>query len=551
MSDHSIPSIQPRGTDRGRVKFGKVSVRLRRLPFAIRLREERDRLARELDRQALVLHINQLLLEHLDPEELFVAISTALWGHTRHYYMTLTALEEDKAMERLRFLDLPEVRGKFRIGSGPIPDLLGPASAAYASRKAQILGPEQIAALEPAGLGNLQIREGVRSICQVPLFSRGKALGILALASRSEGSFTEDIVRMLEQVAGQFAVALDNALAFQGIRSSRDQLAEEKLYLEEEVRRDFSTQEIIGESHSLLSVLEQVNTVAASDATVILLGETGTGKELLARAIHEHSRRKARTFVKLNCSAIPMGLVESELFGHERGAFTGAIARKIGRFELAHQGSLFLDEVGDLPLDLQPKLLRAIQEREFERLGSTQTQRVDVRLIAATHRDLARMVETGEYRMDLFYRLNVFPIRVPPLRERKEDIPYLVRYFTQKHAKAMDKRIDRISGDTMQALVNWPWPGNIRELQNLVERSVILSPGNELRVPLAELSQPREPLSASLAPTLEEVERLGILAALEACGWVVGGPDGAASRLGLKRTTLNFKMKKLGLNRGK
>jgi formate hydrogenlyase transcriptional activator len=465
--------------------------------------------------------------------------------------MILTAFEEDKGMERLRFLDVPAERGRFRIGSGPVPDILVPASATYASRKARVLFPEQVAALEPPSLGSFLTREGIRSICQVPLFARGKALGILALGSRSQEGFTEDVRHLLEQVAGQFAVALDNTLAFQGIRSSRDQLAEEKLYLEEEVRRDFSTQEIIGESRALLSVLDQVATVAASDATVILLGETGTGKELLARAIHEHSRRKARTFVKLNCSAIPMGLVESELFGHERGAFTGAIARKIGRFELAHQGTLFLDEVGDLPLELQPKLLRAIQEREFERLGSTQTQRVDVRLIAATHRDLARMVETGEYRMDLFYRLNVFPIRVPPLRERKEDIPYLVRYFTQKHAKAMDKRIDRIPGDTMQALVNWPWPGNIRELQNLVERSVILSPGNELRVPLAELSQPREPFSASPAPTLEAVERQGILAALEACGWVVGGPDGAAARLGLKRTTLNFKMKKLGLSRGK
>lgn len=323
--------------------------------------------------------------------------------------------------------------------------------------------------------------------CQVPLFSRGKALGVLSLGSRSEDCFNDDILRLLEQVASQFAVTLDNALAFQGICSSRDQLAEEKLYLEEEIQRDFATQEIIGDSRSLRSALEQVWTVAVSDATVLLLGETGTGKELLARAIHEGSRRRARTFVRLNCSAIPLGLVESELFGHERGAFTGAIARKIGRFELAHQGTLFLDEVGDLPLDLQPKLLRAIQEREFERLGSTRTQRVDVRLIAATHHDLARMVETGRFRSDLFYRLNVFPIHVPSLRERKDDIPNLVRYFTQKYAKAMDMRIDYISGDTLQALVHWPWPGNIRELQNLVERSDILSPGHELRVPLTEL----------------------------------------------------------------
>jgi formate hydrogenlyase transcriptional activator len=549
MKDDGNPPIRLRNPNSSRLIAGGSRVLLRQPPFVARLRAERDRLARELDRQTLVLDINRLLLEHLDPEELFVAISTALWERTRHYFMALTALEADKAMERLRFLDLPGERGRYQIGAGAIPDLLFPAHAAIASRRPQILGPREIAALEPPELRNLLIRDGVGSLCQVPLFSRGKVLGVLSLGSRPENGFTEDSLGLLEQVAGQFAVAMDNALAFQGICSSRDHLAEEKLYLEEEVQRDFATQEIIGDSRSLRNALEQVGTVAASDATVLLLGETGTGKELLARAIHEGSRRHARTFVRLNCSAIPMGLVESELFGHERGAFTGAITRKIGRFELAHQGTLFLDEVGDLPLDLQPKLLRAIQEREFERLGSTQTQHVDVRLIAATHHDLAHMVEAGRFRSDLFYRLNVFPIHVPSLRERKDDIPNLVRYFTQKYAKTMDKRIEYISGDTLQALVNWPWPGNIRELQNLVERSVILSPGRELRVPLAELAQPREPLSGAPALTLEEVERQGILAALEACDWVVGGPDGAAARLGLKRTTLNFKMKKLRLDR--
>jgi formate hydrogenlyase transcriptional activator len=303
----------------------------------------------------------------------------------------------------------------------------------------------------------------------------------------------------------------------------------------------------------------QIDTVAPSDATVLLLGETGTGKELLARAIHERSRRQARTFVRLNCSAIPLGLVESELFGHERGAFTGAIAKKVGRFELANQGTLFLDEIGDLPLELQPKLLRAIQEREFERLGSTRTIKVDVRLIAATHQDLAKMVEQGSFRRDLFYRLNVFPIRVPALRERKEDIPGLVRYFTQKFARAMDKRIERIPAETLAALVAWPWPGNIRELHNLVERSVILSSGSELRVPLSEMRleapEPAPPPAAPAAPpaggamTLEDHERQGILEALEACGGVVGGPGGAAERLGLKRSTLNSKMRKLGINR--
>lgn len=308
---------------------------------------------------------------------------------------------------------------------------------------------------------------------------------------------------------------------------------------------------MVGASASFRKVLQQIETVAPSDATVLLLGETGTGKELLARAIHERSRRKGRTFVKLNCSAIPLGLVESELFGHERGAFTGAIARKVGRFELAHLGSLFLDEIGDLPLELQPKLLRALQEREFERLGSTRTLHVDVRLIAATHQDLAQMVESGGFRRDLFYRLSVFPVRVPPLRDRKEDIPNLVRYFTQKFARAMDRRIERIPGETMEFLVRWPWPGNIRELQNLVERSVILSPGPDLHVPMSEMVLPAESSPMTTAQTFEDLERQGILEALKASGGAVGGPDGAAARLGLKRTTLHSKMKRLGLDREK
>ena len=369
------------------------------------------------------------------------------------------------------------------------------------------------------------------------------------MGSRNEHHFTSELLRLLEQVAGLVAVALDNTMVLQDIRSSRDKLAEERLYLEEEVRRDFSTQEIIGSSPALVRVLKQIETVAPSDATVLLLGETGTGKELLARAIHERSKRHARTFVRLNCSAIPLGLVESELFGHERGAFTGAIAKKVGRFELAHQGTLFLDEIGDLPLDLQPKLLRAIQEREFERLGSNSTIRVDVRLIAATHRDLVRMVEQGTFRQDLFYRLSVIPIQVPPLRERKEDIPGLVRYFVQKFGKGMDRRIERIPAETMAALVGWPWPGNIRELHNLVERSVILSPGPELHVPLGDMAHLREADDHAPAETLEDHERKAILDALEASSWMVGGPRGAATRLGLKRTTLISKMQKLGIGR--
>jgi formate hydrogenlyase transcriptional activator len=343
---------------------------------------------------------------------------------------------------------------------------------------------------------------------------------------------------------------VDNALAYRKIELLRDKLAEEKLFLEEEVRRDFATSEIIGSSPAWMRVLNQIETVAPSDANVLLLGETGTGKELLARALHDRSQRRNGSFVKLNCSAIPLGLMESELFGHERGAFTGALERRMGRFELAHKGTIFLDEVGDLPLELQPKLLRAIQEREFERLGSNQTMKVDVRLIAATHRSLSTMVEEGRFRQDLFYRLSVFPILVPPLRERKEDIPSLVRYFAQKFATRMDRKIERIPTATMEALVAWHWPGNIRELQNLMERSVILSQGKDLRVPVNDLKIPVESNTDGSAETLEEIERREIRRVLRECQGVIGGPDGAAERLGLKRTTLNSRIKKLGIVRG-
>lgn len=514
------------------------------------LRRRLDQLAQERDELRLVLHINKLLLNNLDPEQLFVAISSALWERTHHDFMTLSTLESKGTMERLRLLDFTRSRGQFRIGD-QVPESLELASRALDTKQIDILDPARIAALQPPELARLLQQESIQSICLIPLHSRGKALGVMSLGSQKELGFQGANLRLLELVAGQIALALDNAMAFQDIRHSHDKLVEEKLYLEEERAQDFSTQEMVGASPSFAKVLQQIETVAPSDATVLLLGETGTGKELLARAIHERSKRKERTFIKLNCSAIPMGLVESELFGHERGAFTGAIARKVGRFELAHLGSLFLDEIGDLPLELQPKLLRALQEREFERLGSTRTLRVDVRLIAATHQDLAQMVENGSFRRDLFYRLNVFPVRVPPLRDRKEDIPNLVRYFTQKFARAMDKRIVRIPAETMEFLVRWPWPGNIRELQNLVERSVILSPGPDLHVPMSEMNLPAGHSPVAAAQTYEDLERQGILEALKASGGAVGGPHGAAARLGLKRTTLNSKMKRLGLDRPK
>jgi formate hydrogenlyase transcriptional activator len=352
---------------------------------------------------------------------------------------------------------------------------------------------------------------------------------------------------LLSQVASQIAIALENALAFREIAQLKDKLAQEKIYLQEEIHSEYNFEEIVGESRALQTVLEQVETVAPTAATVLILGETGTGKELIARAIHNSSTRREQTFVKMSCAAIPTGLLESELFGHEKGAFTGAIMQKIGRLELAHKGTLFLDEVGDIPLELQPKLLRALQEREFERLGSTRTQQVDTRVVAATNRDLAQMVEEGTFRRDLYYRLNVFPVRIPPLRERPEDIPLLVRYFAQKFARTMNRQIEVIPSETMEALVNWDWPGNVRELEHMVERAVILSRGPVLNVPIAEL-QPTNGEAKNLQ-RLDDAEREHIVRVLREAGGVIGGPAGAASRLGLKRTTLHFKMKKLGITR--
>jgi formate hydrogenlyase transcriptional activator len=320
--------------------------------------------------------------------------------------------------------------------------------------------------------------------------------------------------------------------------------------LDEPIRLEPGFDGIVGQSSALRHVLRLVETVATGDSTVLLLGETGTGKELVARAIHNRSRRKDRAFVKLNCAAIPTGLLESELFGHERGAFTGAISQKIGRIELADQGSLFLDEIGDISLELQPKLLRVLQEREFERLGSTRTKKVNVRVVAATHRDLEEMILEKRFRSDLYYRLNVVPISVPPLRERPNDIPLLVRHFVQQGARRMNKTIDAIPYETMEALIQYSWPGNIRELENVIERAVILSPGSVLRVPLRDVRTRITPgHSSERSETLEEVERKHILSTLRETRWVLSGPRGAATRLGLNRSTLHFRMKKLGIVR--
>src|SRR5206468_3921522 len=377
-------------------------------------------------------------------------------------------------------------------------------------------------------------------------------LGALAFASRELAAYDAADVDFLQLVANQVAVGVENALAFDCIEKLKEKLTREKVYLEEEIRTEHNFDEIVGESAALRRVLREVETVAPAGATVLIRGETGTGKELIARALHDLSPRQDRTFVKLNCAAIPTGLLESELFGHEKGAFTGAISQKVGRFELAHKGTLFLDEVGDIPPELQPKLLRVLQEQEFERLGSSRTIRVDVRMVAATNVDLAQKVAENQFRSDLYYRLNVFPIVIPPLRERREDIPLLARYFAQKHARRMKKPIDSIAAKAMTALTEYHWPGNVRELENFIERSVILSRGPELQIQLSELKQRTRietVASSDGIGTLEHAEREHIVRALGETNWVIGGPTGAAARLGMKRTTLQSRMRKLGIAR--
>ncbi|MGE3510512.1 MAG: sigma 54-interacting transcriptional regulator [Vicinamibacterales bacterium] len=390
---------------------------------------------------------------------------------------------------------------------------------------------------------------GLKRACFVPLATCRETLGFLVLNRRAAAPFVAEELTRSSQAAAQIAMALENALAFREIAALKDRLAHENIYLEEEIRGVQHFGEIVGESRALKRILSHVATVASTDASVLLLGETGTGKELIARAIHSAGDRRGRTLVTVNCATSPAGLLESEWFGHERGAFTGALAQKIGRFELAHQGTLFLDEIGDVPLELQSKLLRALQQREIERLGSTRTIPVDFRLIAATNRNLEEMVAKREFRSDLYYRLNVFPIRIPPLRERREDIPLLVRYFTQRFAKDLRRPIESVSRESMEMLCRWSWPGNIRELQNVIERAVILSQGTVLTVPRSEFESPVP--STSKPVTLEDAERDHILRALDETGWVIGGSGGAAARLGLKRTSLVSTMRRLGIVRPK
>jgi formate hydrogenlyase transcriptional activator len=417
----------------------------------------------------------------------------------------------------------------------------------FLTGETKVCNREELAAAGSPAVKRL-MELGIQSFCAIPLITRKGKLGTLNLGSATDRAFAPQDVSFLKQVAAQVAIALDNARAYREIAELTDKLKKEKLYLQDEIRSVLNFEEIVGESVALKHVLTHVNTVSPLDATVLILGETGTGKELIARAIHRMSSRKDGSFIKLNCAAIPTGLLESELFGHEKGAFTGAISTKVGRLELADKGTLFLDEVGDIPLELQPKLLRVLQDQEFERLGGIRTIKVNIRLIAATNRDLAKSVAAREFRSDLYYRLHVFPVHMPPLRERGKDIELLVRYFVQKFSRRMNKQIETIPSEAMKALARWEWPGNVRELENFIERSVILSEGTILNVPLSELRPVYQ--GARHDTTLEGLEREHILRVLHETGGVISGLHGAAAKLGMKRTTLQSRMQKMGISRG-
>ncbi|HYL99418.1 MAG TPA: sigma 54-interacting transcriptional regulator [Blastocatellia bacterium] len=502
------------------------------------------KLARERDRSQLLLEVNNLLVSNLNLQELLSSLSACLHPVIKHDLAGLALYEGKRDILRVAAVDFPSNETLFAEGEEFSPEVT-PVGQAFRTRKVVISGP---VADDP--LGRRAIEAGVKSGCIVPLVSRDRTLGILSLGSLSENAFTDEDAEVLEQLGKQVAIAVENAMAFRKIEELKSKLNEERLYLEEEIRSEYNFEEIIGSSPALRRVLQDVETVAATDSTVLIFGETGTGKELVARAIHNLSARRERTLVKVNCGAIPTGLLESEMFGHEKGAFTGAIERRIGRFELAHDGTIFLDEIEDIPLDVQPKLLRVLQEQEFERLGSSRTIRVNVRVVAATNSNLNEMVAEKKFRSDLFYRLNVVPISLPPLRDRRDDIPLLVQFFTQKFANRMKKPIESIPRETLDVLTNYSWPGNIRELQNMIERAVTLSRGRSLEVPLTELTRAATPeRTAAESGTLEAVEREHILRVLEEVNWVIGGSAGAAARLGLPRTTLNSRMRSLGIVR--
>jgi len=508
----------------------------------------RDKLSRERDRLKLLLDVNNAVVSNLDLRALFRAIPTSVRQAMQCDAASIVLPEPNQNGLRLHGLDIRDGRGFLR--EEMIIPLSGSNSGlAFTSAKSFVFGTPHES--NPAPFSRQAIEaEGCNSGCFIPIIRGERTLGVLLLLDRREHAFCDPDVEFLGQIVNQVAMALDNALNYQELSESKDRLAKERLYLLNEIRSEHRFDEVVGSSGALRTVLEQMETVAPTDSTVFIEGETGTGKEVIARTLHNLSSRREHTFVKVNCAAIPSGLLESELFGHEKGAFTGALAQKIGRFELAHRGTLFLDEIGDMPLELQPKLLRVLQEQEFERLGGTRSIRVDVRIVAATNRDLGKMVAEHQFRADLYYRFRVFPVSLPPLRERREDIPALVRYFATKYAERMKKPISTIPSSAMEALVQYDWPGNIRELQNFIERAVILSSDTVLRPPLAELKRQKpSEIHNENGNSLQQAEREHIVRMLKETGWVLGGTAGAAAKLGIPRTTLLYKMRRLGIPR--
>jgi len=496
-----------------------------------------------------LLDVNNAVVSNLDLNTLFAAIPTSVRRAMQCDVACIAMPDPNHSDLRLHGLDIRDGRGFLREQMA-VPLSASHTGTAFTSGKPFVFGtlpanPSQFAR-------EVNAAEGMNSGCFIPILRGERKLGVLLLLDRREHAFTDTDVDFLGQIANQVAIGLENALNYRELSESKERLAKERLYLLNEIRSEHRFDEVVGSSAALKSVLEQIETVAPTDSTVLIEGETGTGKEVIARTVHNLSSRREHTFVKVNCAAIPSGLLESELFGHEKGAFTGALAQKIGRFELAHKGTLFLDEIGDMPLELQPKLLRVLQEQEFERLGGTRSIRVNARIVAATNRDLGKMVEEKQFRADLYYRFRVFPVTLPPLRERREDIPALVRYFATKYAERMKKPITTIPSDAVDALVQYEWPGNIRELQNFIERAVILSSGTVLRAPLAELKNSAK-LSAAQngdgSRSLEEAEREHIVGMLKETAWVLGGNEGAAAKLGIPRTTLLYKMRRLGIPR--
>jgi formate hydrogenlyase transcriptional activator len=508
----------------------------------------RQEAVRERDRLRTLFDITNALVSELSLEELFSAISGQLSRVIRHDFSVLTLRDEAGGLEMvgLHFTGAP----LFDKEQGHVSPEGMPTAEALATGKPVVVRGVDLDRY-PSPRFRRFVDLGCRSVCSVPLVTGNGTLGTLEIVRTNADVWTDEDVDFLMQVARQVAIAVENALSYRQLREMKERLATEKLYLEDEIRLDNNNGNMVGAGAAFESLVKSLQIVAPTDATVLILGETGTGKELVARAIHELSSRGRGSFVKVNCAAIPASLLESELFGHERGSFTGAVAQKIGRFELADHGTLFLDEIGEMPLELQPKLLRAIQDQEFERIGGNRTIRTDVRFVAATNRDLKAMVDENKFRADLYYRLHVYPLGVPALRDRREDIPLLTRYFVQKHAQRLGRKIESIPTRVMDALTGYDWPGNIRELQNVIERSVILSNGSELRVSMQEFGGKPSPgvLHGRASSLSEAAERARILQTLKEAQGLVGGPNGAAARLGLKRTTLQSRMRKYNIAR--